>query len=123
LNVIQRADTTPADRIGSYIQRLSECFSGLSIDDLFEGRRGHISYAGMKKTWAYGAVYFDYGGDPRCVTDRRFGFGMAEMFAKAACDSTKLGGRFNDVFALDVSFMLLDKPLDLLFKGSRFLRV
>src|SRR5258708_299407 len=77
----------------------------------------------MKEARTYGAVNFDYRGDPRSVADWRFRGCLPEMLAKMARDPAKLCGCLDDVSAVNVVGVLHNEMLDLVLKGSRFFRI
>lgn len=77
----------------------------------------------MKETGTDRAVDFHHRGDPRSVADRSLGRELAEMFAKAAGNSSKFAGRLKDVLMIDAGLILENQLFDLFFECCGFFEV
>ena len=77
----------------------------------------------MKKTGTHRAVDFYNGRDPGGIAGGGLGRELTEMLAKAAGDSSKLTGRFGDVFVIDGGSILENQLFDLFFECAYLFEV
>jgi hypothetical protein len=74
----------------------------------------------MKETGAHRAIDLYDGGDPGGIAGWSQGSELAEMLAKAAGNSSKFTGGFDDVLVVDACSILENQLFDLFFESARF---
>jgi hypothetical protein len=77
----------------------------------------------MEETGAHRAIDLYDGGDPGGIAGWSQGSELAEMLAKAAGNSSKLAGRFDDVLVIDACSILENQLFDFFFESARFFEV
>ena len=67
--VVERADAIAAGGIVGDIEIFAELDCGFTVDYFFQRFSVELTHLGVKEAWTDGAVGFDNGRHPGCVTD------------------------------------------------------